>query len=384
MIERLAARRVTTVHALAWWLWAGGLAVAAVRTTNPFLLALIGAVVCAVVSFRRPDAPWSRSLSFFFKLAVWVIVIRVGVAIFFNSGATGTVLFRLPRLPIPVHEAVNVGGPVTAEGLLGALQLGLQLAVIVVCFGAANSMSSPYRLLRSLPAVLFEAGVVVTVALSFAPELVVTIGEVREARRLRGRPSKGPAGLRGVAVPVLEGALDRSISLAASMDARGYGRRPTDRAARRWPPWAVLGGLLLLAVGTYGVLAPGTLFGLGLPAVILGSAGAVVGLAAGSRQRLRSRYRPDRWGWAEWIIAGSGLATMALFIVAGDIGTPGMLISFAPLAVPPLPLLPVAATLVALAPLAVTQPPEAYRAAAHGTPVEPAVEPTVLERSNAR
>ena len=33
------------------------------------------------------------------------------------------------------------------------------------------------------------------------------------------------AGMRGIAVPVLEGALDRSLQLATSMDARGYGRR---------------------------------------------------------------------------------------------------------------------------------------------------------------
>jgi energy-coupling factor transport system permease protein len=357
VIERLAARRVATVHPLAWWVWAGGLAVAAIRTTNPFLLALIGAVVCVVVSFRRPEAPWSRSLSFFLKVALVVIAVRVGVEILFNQGYSGTVLFRLPRLPIPVREGINVGGPVTAEALLGAVQLGLRLAVIVVCFGAANSMSSPYRLLRSLPAVLYEAGVVVSVALSFAPELIVTIGEVHEARRLRGRPTRGPAGLRGVAVPVLEGALDRSIALAASMDARGYGRRSADRPARRWPPWAVLGGLLLVGIGTYGVLAPGSLFGLGLPLVLVGSAAAVAGLAAGGRQRMRSRYRPDRWGFAEWVVAGSGLLTLALFVVAGDLHTAGMIVSFSPLAMPALPPLPVFAILVALAPIAVTQPP---------------------------
>jgi hypothetical protein len=126
------------------------------------------------------------------------------------------------------------------------LSSGLQLAVILLCFGAANSLASPYRLLRSLPAVLYETGVAVTVALSFTPELVQSIGIVRQARRLRGIPTKGLRGMRGVAVPVLESALDRSLQLATSMDARGYGRRIsvglTSRRLAREPPWRAVAG----------------------------------------------------------------------------------------------------------------------------------------------
>jgi energy-coupling factor transport system permease protein len=139
-----------------------------------------------------------------------------------------------------------------------------------------------------------------------------------------------------------------------------------------------VGGLLLVAIGTYGVLAPGSLFGLGLPAVVVGSACVVGGLLAGSRQRLRTRYRPDRWGFAEWVVAGSGLMTLTLYVVAGDIGTTGLVVGVSPLAVPPLPLLPVAASLLGLLPLAVTLPPSLARpepppAAAEDRGAEPAL-----------
>ena len=53
---RAAGRR--GLHPAAWWLWAGCLAVAAFRTTNPLLLVLIGAVAAYVVShdqFHRRD-----------------------------------------------------------------------------------------------------------------------------------------------------------------------------------------------------------------------------------------------------------------------------------------------------------------------------------------
>lgn len=343
------------VHPLAWWGWAACLAVGAMQTTNPnpFLLLLIGAVVCFVVASCRGDAPWSRSLAFFLRLGLIVIVIRVAIEILFGQrGVPGHVLFTLPRVPLPSWAAaVSIGGAVTLESLLTAFVLGLQIAVILVCFGAANSLVSPYRLLRCLPAVLYEAGVAVTVALSFTPELVETIAAVRRARRLRGIPTGGLRGMRGIAVPVLEGALDRSLQLATSMDARGYGRRTdTSRATRALALGATSLGLLLAMVGTYGVIDAGSLFGLGLPIIAVAIALCAVGLAVGGRRMQRSRYRPDRWGTQEWAILGSGVAVVGAMALANALSVPGMRVSFQPLTMPQLPLLPVAGILVAALP----------------------------------
>jgi energy-coupling factor transport system permease protein len=199
--------------------------------------------------------------------------------------------------------------------------------------------------------VLYEVGVAVTVALSFTPELVETVSAVREARRLRGIPTSGLRGMRGIAVPVLEGALDRSLQLATSMDARGYGRRnEAATATRRLALGATAVGLLLLAFGIYGVIDAGSLFGLGLPLVAVAVVLCVLGLAAGGRHRQRTRYRPDRWGGPEWIIIGSGLTAVGTMAVAHALGLPGVSVSFVPLSVPPLPLLPVAGILVATLP----------------------------------
>ena len=218
------------VHPLAWWAWAACLAVSAMQTTNPnpFLLLLLGAVACFVVASCRGNDPWSRSLAFFLRIGAVVIVIRVVIEIFFGQrGVPGHVLFTMPHVPLPSWAAaVSVGGAVTLESIVTAAVLGLQIAVILVCFGAANSLVSPYRLLRCLPAVLYEAGVAVTVALAFTPELVETIGSVRQARRLRGIPTSGLRGLRGIAVPVLGG---RTRPLPAIGD--------VDGCAGLWPSW---------------------------------------------------------------------------------------------------------------------------------------------------
>jgi energy-coupling factor transport system permease protein len=352
-MTRAAAPRRRSLHPVAWWLWAAGLAVCAMRTNNPFLLALIGVVACVVVSARRSSAPWARSMGFFLRLGVLVIVIRIVIEILFGQrGVPGHVLFTLPQLPLPSWAAaVSIGGPVTLESILEAFVLGLQLAVILLCFGAANSLASPYRLLRSLPAVLYETGVAVTVALSFTPELVQSIGMVRQARRQRGIPTKGLRGMRGVAVPVLESALDRSLQLATSMDARGYGRRiSVGTSARRLTSGATIGGLLVVAVGVYGVIDGGSIFGLGLPVLAVGAVLCGVGLALGGRRTARSRYRPDPWRQPEWIVAASGLVALVTMAVARTLDVPGLTISFSPLAFPSIPLLPVIGILVGLVP----------------------------------
>jgi energy-coupling factor transport system permease protein len=341
---------------------------------NPFLLLLIVAVVCAVVAMCRNAAPWSRSIGFFLRLGLLVVIIRVVIEILFGQrGIPGHLLFTLPRLPLPQWAAaVSIGGRVTLESLLNSSVLGLQIAVILVCFGAANSLASPYRLLRCLPAALYETGVAVTVALSFAPELVQSIAAVRQARLLRGHPTSGLRGVRGVAVPVLEGALDRSLQLATSMDARGYGRRSDPGStSRRVATGATVIGLLVIMVGLYGVIDAGSLGGLGLPLVAVGAVSCAAGLAVSGRRTTRSRYRPDVWRAPEWLVLGSGATAVGAFALAKALGAQGLSVSFQPLALPHLPLLPVIGVLLALMPIVVNPTPPGQAPALEAGPPEP-------------
>ncbi len=362
-VRRRASGPRRILHPLAWWLWALGLAVAAFRTTNPLLLVLIATVTCLVVVLCRSDAPWSRSLGLFLRLGVLVIVIRVVIQIVFGNRLPGHVWFTLPSVELPSWaQGVSIGGPVTAEAVVSSFLLGLRLAVILVCFGAANSLASPYRLLRCLPSVLYETGVAVTVALAFAPELVISIQAVREARRLRGRPVRGLAGVRGLAVPVLESALDRSLQLASAMDSRGYGRnRKLSAAQRRLTTMVTAAGLLLVVAGVYGVLAPGSLPLSGLPFVALGAAGIVVGLVLSGRRSIRTRYRPDVWGGPEWITAVSAVIAVVAYTLGSRFGTGGLTYSAYPLAWPTLPLVPMLGTLAGFLPALVAPVPDRPR-----------------------
>ncbi|MGW3799337.1 energy-coupling factor transporter transmembrane component T, partial [Streptomyces clavifer] len=280
------ATRGNALPAGAWWLWALGLAAAASRTTNPLLLGLLVGVAGYVVAARRTDAPWARSYGAFLKLGLFVIGVRLLFSVFLGSPVPGThTLFTLPGLPLPDWaQGVRIGGRVTAEQVVFALYDGAKLAALLICVGAANSLANPARLLKSLPGALYEAGVAVVVAMTFAPNLVADVVRLRTARRLRGRPTGGIGAVLQIGLPVLEGALERSVAVAASMDARGYGRTARVPASvRRTTNALTLGGLLGVCAGTYGLLAAeGAVYG--LPLLLAGLVAALAGLRLGGRR----------------------------------------------------------------------------------------------------
>ena len=341
-------RRHRTLHPAAWWGWALGLAVAASRTTNLLVLGLIVTTAGIVVARRRDDAPWSGAFITALWLGAAIVVVRVILQIFFGPALPGPTVLRTPEVPLPGWAAgVRLGGTFTLPSLVLALREGLQLATIVAVTGAANALASPARLLRALPGVLYEAGVALTVAVSFAPQMMTVAKRIRRARRLRGRPTRGPAGLRGMALPVLEGALEQAVDLAAAMDSRGYGRRGTSSPARvRTASLLLLGGLLAIALGTFLVLDQAGQHSTGVVVLILGAGAVVTATALGSSGRDRTRYRPDPFGRAEWLVVASGAVPAAVLSVA----TSGLIPDVIPLQWPTLPAAAFFGVVIALIP----------------------------------
>lgn len=351
-----------TLHPIAWWIWAIGLATAVTMTTNPLLLLLVVAVLAVVVVLRRSDAPWARAFKYYLYLALVVIAIRVVFRSVFGGdvdSAEAHVLFTLPQVPLPSWAAgVQLGGPVTLEGTVAALYDGLQLGCLLCCLGAANALANPKRALRVLPGALYELGVAVVIALTVAPQLVESIQRVRRARKLRGATGGGLHALRNIAIPVMEDALERSLRLAAAMDSRGYGRTGrASRRARRVTGAVLLAGMCGLCIGVYGLLDSSVPGPLGLPALVGGSALCVLGLAIGSRRVGASRYRPDPWRAPEWIVAASGIVPAVVLAAGFGVQSGGLHPSTDPLVWPALPLVPTLAVLVAIVPGFAAPPP---------------------------
>jgi energy-coupling factor transport system permease protein len=350
-----------TPHSGAWWLWALSLAAVASRTTNPLLLGLVIAVAGYVTVSCRQNTPWAASYGMFVRFGLIVLGIRVLFHLLLGGVTGPTVLFTLPRVDLPSWaQGIRLGGPVSLEGLVFALNNGLQLATLLGCVGAANALANPKRLLRSLPAALYEVSVAVVVAMTVAPQLAASARSIRRARALRGDVPRGWRAIRTLLVPVLEDALARSLALAAAMDSRGYGRDTgLSPSARRLTGGLVLAGLLGLCVGAYGLLdGSGPAF-IGLPMLLLGGGLALAGLVLGSRRVRRSRYRPDRWRRTEILVAASGLvaaaATFAVPLLGPGLGADALIPSAVPLTAPTLAPLPTAGVLAALLPVLVVR-----------------------------
>ncbi len=354
------------MHPWAWWCWALLIAAALNLTTHPLLLILLALAVTTVTLLRRSDAPWARSIGATFALAGVVIGIRMLFQIVIGAPIGSTVLFTLPALMLPDWaQGIRLGGPVTAEGLLLTVYDALRLATMLLCLGAANALANPRQALRSVPAALYEASVAVVIALSVAPQLIESGQRIAAARRLRGSRTTGLRALTGLLVPVMEDAVERSLALAAAMDARGFGRTVRVRHRRRLLALLLVSSMVL-TLGGFLFLSGDTL--VGLVGLVAGAAGTALGLRLTGRRLAITRYRPHPWGWRATAVALSGAAVLAVVVAMGQVDGTLLIPVVEPLGWPELHPAMLLAAALAAGPLLVTRP------AAAPVPLPPATD----------
>ncbi len=223
-----------SLHPLTWWIWSVLIVGAVISTNSAWVAGLAIAVAAISVHQFAEDAPWAKSFWFSLRLGVIILFIRTVVGVLIGVPFPGTKLFTVPILPLPSWIAgIRIGGVVTQERLLSSIHEGLIIIAVICLFGAAVSLTSPHKLLRVTPVVIYEFGVATVIATSALPQLVQSVGRIRRARTLRG--DENPS-WRSIAIPLLEDSLARSLELAAAMDSRGYGVS-RKRSRYRPIPW---------------------------------------------------------------------------------------------------------------------------------------------------
>lgn len=310
-----------TVHPLAWWGWASGMAIATTRSPGVLSTGLLIAALVLVVVACRGGSPFARAFPAYLALAATVVVIRVVFYVLVGiKGGTGVVL-RLPSVPLPTWAGgIELLGPVTRSGLLSAVSTGLALGALLLCFGAAIALTDPQRTLRSLPASLHLLGTATVIAMTLAPQLVESWNRVRKAQGLRGQRLRRAHAVSATTFPVLQDALERSLKIAASMDSRGYARLRSGGGRRVLA--LMVTALLGAALGTYALMDGTTPRWLSIPLLAGGAIAAVLGSAIASRRIQATRFRPDAWGTRETLILISGVAVAVLAIVEAASRTP--------------------------------------------------------------
>ncbi|MFM1910239.1 MAG: hypothetical protein RLZZ545_937 [Actinomycetota bacterium] len=210
-----------SLHPLTMWIWAV-LLISAVVVTDRAWVALAAIGVATIVVIARSDkSPWSRSYWIALRIGLLILVIRAAVGVLIGVPIPGKNLFTLPIIDLPSWmPGIRLGGAVTWERLSSSLHEGLIIATVIALFGAATSLTSPHKVLRTLPIFIYEIGITLVIATSLFPQLAQSARRIRMAQRLRGHEK---ISWKGLALPLLEESLSRSLQLAAAMDSRGFG-----------------------------------------------------------------------------------------------------------------------------------------------------------------
>ena len=159
-------------------------------------------------------------------------------------------LWNGPTVPVLGHLDV------TREEVAGGLHQALRLAAVTLAFAAYALLLDHDRLVQSARFARRSA-LAVALATRLLPTLERDAGGMVEALRGRGVAVHGLRGRARLLSPLVAGSLDRGASLAAAMEARGFGRpggtrtpqprwRPLERAALLVAPLAVAVGVLWL------------------------------------------------------------------------------------------------------------------------------------------
>jgi energy-coupling factor transporter transmembrane protein EcfT len=225
-----------SLHPLTWWLWSIAMIVTVIRANSVFYATFVIAVAAILVSKLAGDFPWARSFWFSLRLGLFILAVRAVTGVLIGVPIPGTKIFEVPILPLPNWMAgIRIGGVVTLERLTTSLQEGLIITAVIALFGAAVSLTSPHKMLRILPVMVYEFGVALVIATSSLPQLVASYSRIKRARTLRG--DEKPK-FKSIALPLLEEALSKSLDLAAAMDSRGYGVNRS-RSRYRPIPWRI-------------------------------------------------------------------------------------------------------------------------------------------------
>ena len=309
----------TRFHSLAWLAWALAAVAALQLAPSALYVAIVVLVAMLVVEVHGRSSRLARTFPFFMTLGAVFGLARVAIAALTTHGA-GRVLVTLPSARLPrALGGFTVGGSIELEVILRAASEAFVIVAMIAVFGAWNAVVAHDEILQAVPRAFHEIGLIVSVALAFVPSTLVSVRMTREADRAR---TGGVVVRRGrlvrLVVPVLERGMERAVSLAESMDSRGFGHLPPG-PTEAGSAWFAMGALVALG-GAFAALVGRA----SATANVLGVVGATCTVAAvvlASRSSRRVRYRPRRMTRADWwMAAASALAplTIGVFALTGD------------------------------------------------------------------
>ena len=305
----LGALDASSLHPLAWLAWLASASALVFLTANPLYLSL-AFLACGAVYLSVRDSAKGRALTPFVLIGLALAALSVPLNVL--MGSTGpTELASLPVLTFPSWlGGVTFGGRITGEALVTAAGRAISIATLVLAAAAFNAAIDHFRLLRLAPRALSQLMLSMTIAVLVIPESATQARRVAEARRLRGRSARGLAALPALLLPTLQGALERSIQRAESLDARGFGAGGSNAG-----PLSALAGIGGLGLVSWGAFAH-FYFGPNVPAAVamLAGAGLIVAAVLAGGGAKRSMLRVDSWTALDVVVTSTSVLALVLLL----------------------------------------------------------------------
>jgi energy-coupling factor transport system permease protein len=286
-----------------WSIWGICAMVPMLVSRHPLIVLEMLAIVLAV------RLVWADRLVQGWGWIARVAAAFVVVGVVFNAltvRAGNQVLFRIPE------EVPLLGGDVTLNAVVYGFVSGVAVLVLVLTGTTVAAGISWSELVRSLPTRVAPLAVAGSVAWSFLPGASRAFVDIRESQASRGHQLRGVQDVPQLVVPLIEGGMERALSMAEALEARGFGASPGVGDLQRGQGWASIALIGGLVTGAYG---------LAMGRVVASTGGfamamlAVTMMARGGKPTVtRERYRNISLSVADRVVALSSLAAAAGFL----------------------------------------------------------------------
>ena len=213
---------------------------------SPLILAAVGGSMALVGLWAGAGRAVRASL----RLALPLMLLMIAVnALVTHRG--DTILVR--GWEVPVLGRMDV----TLESLAEGAKIGMLVAVVILAFAVYSACVDPDRVLRALRPVARRSALTAALIARMVPLAAADYARLSEASALRG-PAAEPVGRAALMRRLVEGSLDRSVDVAATLELRGHslsgGSRPAKRRSRDDLP-LLIAAALVVAVTVAGLVA---------------------------------------------------------------------------------------------------------------------------------
>lgn len=309
------------VDSRAWILWAVGAMTPVLIGRNPFVICEVLMIVVIV------RAAWASritimGLSWFLRLGALVLAISIVFNVLTVHAGNLAVLHLPGTWPV-------IGGAMTVNALVYGCVSAVALFTLLLIGTTTGALLSWMELFRLLPRRLAPIAVAGSVTWAFLPRTATAFRHIREAQTLRGHRVHTVRGVLPLIVPLFAGGLERSLTTAEVLEARGFGASLTQGQESEPASLPVRLGMVIslvaLVSGAYCLLA-----GFGVAAVLLLGTGAggmffvLASSAAEGRSSSRSRYREPAWRRRDSVVSGVSVVVIVV-VVWKNISAPASL-----------------------------------------------------------